>query len=688
MPQLEMRVAVVLLAAQFVRRLHIVDELRPGVVDEVAQAARKPLLRLEVERVVRRVAPGRTLVDHRVVLREPAEGLALLLGPPASCQGNHVEVVVRAAQLVADIRLVLRLQQHVVRQLLLQREVPLLGVAVQLVLLEEIRRDRAPPAGYGPERPDPVRIRERRHGRQTVAEHEGRRESAIGRIDVQRLRECPELSEGNRAGVGAVVVDAVPRPNHDRIAGAVRQAEPRAEVVHVEVMRVFALPVPARERHHAGTLADGIDAGRIEAALVIVQLPARRVHIPAHPEIEREPVGGLPTVLHIHAPIVAARVQDVGVDELAAGRPAEQQLRESVARRPVVERVAAAGELVEVVLVARVAVLQAPLDAVRPLEPRRVVDHLVGPDRLLDALLVARSQPGVADQIHGGEEFRIDVRNAQFAVLAALAPQAARGEGPVPERVAELVDHRRREVVVPGGGRDQVRARLQRAAEVGELVRIDRRGPRGSRDVAETAGDPVAGPEVVIHLDGGEVGDAPVRHVLHVVVPRGGTQRPWVVRRRVETGERAPQRIHATQRNRVVLERNGVAGVHEGEVVPVREIAADLDGVRHVGIGDRRPVAAPLAFVVEEEERLVLLDRPSERTAEDVVAKRGDARREERARVQGVVAEIVVERTVEIIGPRPRAHDDQAVPGAAEFGGVVVGLDLEFPQRFNRRVEV
>ena len=82
------------------------------------------------------------------------------------------------------------------------------------------------------------------------------------------------------------------------VAKAVGESNARAEVVVVEVVRVNALAVAAREREIAATVADRIDGIHVERVLLVVDaLVARRIQIPTKPEIDREPGADAPVVL-------------------------------------------------------------------------------------------------------------------------------------------------------------------------------------------------------------------------------------------------------------------------------------------------------------------------------------------------------------------------------------------------------
>src|SRR5262249_60234085 len=94
-------------------------------------------------------------------------------------------------------------------------------------------------------------------------------------------------------------------------------------------------------------------------------------------------------------------------------------------------------------------------------------------------------------------------------------------------------------------------------------------------------------------------------------------------------------------------------------------------------------VRTAAAVGVAKEVLLVLYDRPSGYEAELVapevvlVGVLGRRRREEVPRVQGLVAEELERRAVQLVGPRLRAQVDDAAVEASELGGRRIGHDLE-----------
>ncbi len=87
----------------------------------------------------------------------------------------------------------------------------------------------------------------------------------------------------------------------------------------------------------------------------------------------------------------------------------------------------------------------------------------------------------------------------------------------------------------------------------------------------------------------------------------------------------------------------------------------------------------PEPFVVAEEKRLVLLDRPSRGSTKLVPLKRRSGTLvEEIRRIQRVVAQILERRSMPLIRSRSRHNHDLAARPFAEFGSVRVPLHVEF----------
>ena len=106
--------------------------------------------------------------------------------------------------------------------------------------------------------------------------------------------------------------------------------------------------------------------------------------------------------------------------------------------------------------------------------------------------------------------------------------------------------------------------------------------------------------------------------------------------------------------------------------------------IRVLGISGR--LSQPLALVIGEEKSLVLLDRPTQRGSElasaILIVLRG---LQERARIGGLVAEITVQRTMQVIGARLGNHVDDSAQGAPVLRSEAVVDDAKFTDRFLRR---
>ena len=97
--------------------------------------------------------------------------------------------------------------------------------------------------------------------------------------------------------------------------------------------------------------------------------------------------------------------------------------------------------------------------------------------------------------------------------------------------------------------------------------------------------------------------------------------------------------------------------------------------------------AAALAFVVGEEEGLVLLDGTANGGAELILAQGLGLRRDlqERTGVRGAVLQVIVNRTVQIVGAGLGDDIDDAAERAAVFGAETVVDHAEFADGFLRR---
>ena len=99
-----------------------------------------------------------------------------------------------------------------------------------------------------------------------------------------------------------------------------------------------------------------------------------------------------------------------------------------------------------------------------------------------------------------------------------------------------------------------------------------------------------------------------------------------------------------------------------------------------------RRFGTPLPFVVRKDERLVFPDRSTDGAAKLILAQHVEARRGENThRIEFVVAEVVVQRTVHVVGAALRDDVHDASSGAAEFRRVVGVDDAKLLHRLLRR---
>jgi len=127
-----------------------------------------------------------------------------------------------------------------------------------------------------------------------------------------------------------------------------------------------------------------------------------------------------------------------------------------------------------------------------------------------------------------------------------------------------------------------------------------------------------------------------------------------------------------------VLHRDGFRSRHRParREAGLREVTAALGHARQQNVGPRCPVALAPALIGKEEEGLVppvvtrQPYRPADGAAELVFAQRGFTDGEEVARIQLVVTQELLERPVEVVGPRfgHHIHHHSRVP--AMHGGI------------------
>src|SRR5262249_39909357 len=124
-----------------------------------------------------------------------------------------------------------------------------------------------------------------------------------------------------------------------------------------------------------------------------------------------------------------------------------------------------------------------------------------------------------------------------------------------------------------------------------------------------------------------------------------------------------------------------------GEVAGVRQFVGR-------GSGEQTCVLAlnnTQVLKIREEERFIANDTSADGAAELVLAELGtrDAGsiRKEIVRVQLVVAEVLIQATMEGVGAGLGDEVDNRATGAADFGRIVIGVDLDFLNGIDRRPE-
>ena len=133
----------------------------------------------------------------------------------------------------------------------------------------------------------------------------------------------------------------------------------------------------------------------------------------------------------------------------------------------------------------------------------------------------------------------------------------------------------------------------------------------------------------------------------------------------------------------LVDERSGLSGggIDQPEKSPVRSAAVGTMAALGLALG------IALAFVIEEEEILVLADGAAERGAVLIAVQRFGCGGEEIARVQGVVAEELVEIAVKGVAAGFGDHRCGRAAGFAILGGRVQGENAELADGVHRHAQ-
>ncbi len=155
---------------------------------------------------------------------------------------------------------------------------------------------------------------------------------------------------------------------------------------------------------------------------------------------------------------------------------------------------------------------------------------------------------------------------------------------------------------------------------------------------------------------------------------------------RIVVGQRCAARQAAHRQLRTIRGRPELH-VLQHRRIQFGDGSVDARGIRQqsqprFGVGNHADVALrqhlPEAFIVTEQEPLVLLERTSQRAAELVSAKRRNrALVEEVAGVEIAVAEKLEQRTVQLVGARLSNHADLSARAFSVLGAVGVGERIE-----------
>ncbi len=160
-------------------------------------------------------------------------------------------------------------------------------------------------------------------------------------------------------------------------------------------------------------------------------------------------------------------------------------------------------------------------------------------------------------------------------------------------------------------------------------------------------------------------------------------------RRRVKGDVIQRDRVEPARRDEVAGERGARGG---GRIVNRHRELGEVAGAhlhRRHGRHEGEALRQLEALVVAEEERLVLLQRTADAAAELILIERRlrPGGREEVAGVEPIVPVELETRSVEVVRPGLGDDVDDATRGAADFGGVHVGLDFHLRDRVDRRLD-
>jgi hypothetical protein len=148
---------------------------------------------------------------------------------------------------------------------------------------------------------------------------------------------------------------------------------------------------------------------------------------------------------------------------------------------------------------------------------------------------------------------------------------------------------------------------------------------------------------------------------------RRGVHRWRGVAGRIELGDAEPERAQQRRRDDLVGKRRAAARqVDERRQAPA-EVSSALGGSRNTA-GTRDPLAVDEPLPVQEKEGPVAPKRAAGSSAELVLLERLDIARKKVARVEDVVAEELVQRTVKFVAPGFGDDTGEGAGRAAAFG--------------------
>ena len=639
-----------------------------GVGERVAaqqvQAARHPLLVLQLEGVVDRLSLGDVDVDLAPV-RERAVGGHGAVDPERHTVDRHVGQQVGAA--IADVG---HLEGGLPGQPELRGDVPLLDGRRLLVDLPRLHADGAR-----------VEVA-RQAGRKRVGETDRRRRRVVDALQrgIDQRRRVEGDDPFGAAHVLDGVEDPVAAPHHDPLGHHLpRHAEARRDVVAVGVHQVDVV---------AGRV-DQLPGPEVEVdVLVLAGAVVRRAVLVAESGVDRQVRRDLDVVLDEAREDLLAPVDDRHGGGVEAEHRAEQEVGDVVAgvlAGEAVRRAAAAD--VEQFVALEAHLESGPQTVVAELQRQRV-EHLPRDGILELRPEVADAEVLVVVEVHqrdpaGGQVLGRQPDEAELVGRDVVGRRM--GEARVGAVVAEarFVDHPRPEDLRPPEPQALVavvllalvaRALAQRREQgLAEDVLLqeavaDEQSVIGARDEVRAEIELV---RVLLArpLPGVVVGDAAARDRTTIAVGF-----------RVQPEHLGAERIPASLRDRAIgeqLPRDRVTHVAIEHALPLRE--------RRHGQDARGGEVLTEPLIGPEEEQSVARDRPAEggtalMPGEVVLAEPEGVGIPRLGRQRGIAVEVPA-RAADLIGARLDGDVDHRARRSTELGRVAVGLHLELVDR-------